>query len=233
MNKKTINLEYIEIIETKIKELKKVIDRCHYKILCKTAPDDTVLDDVNEAVDIAQDILAANLNILNELSDDVQLKQLRDIIDGLPDDLISVERTDPDVLYTPFIIKLNGEPYMDTCGYESALQRLTCLKDGYELNMSIVDAERTIEEMSSWEKYELYDLEDKQDLSPKVKSELDTLRSLIGKEESIKVGNAGGPDMFMTFVNGNLYSNFMSFNEAESEIRSILTGIEIGKNQEL
>ena len=118
----------IEKINTKLKELTKRIEAL------KAAPDDITIDKLDWAVDITQDILVLELDMMNVLVGDAQLNKLRDIVKDLPKDYVTVERTDPEDTYSPFIIYTKGEVFTDSCGYNSAMTQLNCLKWGYLLS---------------------------------------------------------------------------------------------------
>ena len=124
----------IEKINTKLKELTKRIEAL------KAAPDDITTDKadlichLDWAIDITQDILVLELDMMNVLVGDAQLNKLRDIVKDLPKDYVTVERTDPEDTYSPFVIYTKGEVFTDSCGYDSAMTQLNCLKWGYLLS---------------------------------------------------------------------------------------------------
>ena len=120
--------ENIEEINTKLKELTKRIEAL------KAAPDNITMDKLEWAADITQDILALELDMVNVLVGDAQLNRLRDIIKDLPEGYVSVERTDPEDIYSPFVIYTKGKVFTDSCSYDSAQSQLTCLKWGYLLS---------------------------------------------------------------------------------------------------
>ena len=83
---------------------------------------------------------------------------------------------------------------------------------------------------TDWEKY--MDYYEEEDLEPEIRRKLSELRDIIGDKTQITVGNNQNKDNgYVTFVNGNLYSNFLTYKEAESEIRDILTGIKLGEKK--
>ena len=94
------------------------------------------------------------------------------------------------------------------------------------------DIENCVEhnESTDWEKY--MDYYEEEDLDPEIKENLSKLRDIIGNETQITVGNnQNGDNGYVTFVNGDLYSNFLTSDSAEDEIRSILTGIKLERER--
>lgn len=122
--KKNMN-NTIEKINTKLKELTERIEAL------KAAPDGITIDKLEWAADITQDILVLELDMINVLVGDAQLNRLRDIVKDLPEGYVTVERTDPK---SPFVIYTKGEVFTDSCGYDSAMVQLNCLKWGYLLS---------------------------------------------------------------------------------------------------
>lgn len=120
--------DQIKEINKKIKELTEKIETL------KTAPDNITIDILEWAADITQDILVLELDMINVLVGDAQLNRLRDIVKDLPKGYVTVERTDPEDTYSPFIIYTKGKVFTDSCGYDSAQSQLTCLKWGYLLS---------------------------------------------------------------------------------------------------
>ena len=89
------------------------------------------------------------------------------------------------------------------------------------------DAEDSVveTELSDWEKYEL---DDEEDLDEDIRNKLSQLRNIIGTETRIRVGNSDNEENgYVTFVDEDLYSNYLTYEEAKSEICDILTGIRL------
>ena len=120
--------DQIEEINTKLQKLTERIEAL------KAAPDNITIDKLEWAADIRQDILVLELDMINVLVGDAQLNRLRDIVKDLPEGYVTVERTDPEDTYSPFVIYTKGEVFTDSCGYDSAQSQLTCLKWGYLLS---------------------------------------------------------------------------------------------------
>lgn len=123
------NVPQVEKINKKLKELTEKIEAF------KKAPNNITIDMLDWAADITQDILVLELDMMNVLVGDAQLNKLRDIVKDLPEGYVTVERTDPEDTYSPFVIYTKGKVFTDSCEYESAQSQLTCLKWGYLLSI--------------------------------------------------------------------------------------------------
>ncbi len=98
--------------------------------------------------------------------------------------------------------------------------------EGYITSDEIKDIEDA--NTSDWEKYEV---DEEKHLNIPEQRGLRNLRNIVGPEDRIRVGNQGNFSDYVIFVDEDLYSNSLTEEEAESEIRCLLTGIRLGERK--